>query len=135
MGLRLTPLAAVVLAVLVAWTLYLGTGAIQGISWSLGFASIALAVTSWYAWRVRDHASKNYFDLDAESDRLANAVRSQYERALRSRVIYDPYPIPMTWRQATHEVTGSGTRAGRQSARGDTITWGICSGRCRRLAL
>ena len=80
MGLRLTLLAAVVLAVLVAWTLYLGTGAVQGISWSLGFASIALAVTSWYAWRVRDHASKKYFDLDAESDRLANAVRSQYER-------------------------------------------------------
>ena len=113
MGLRPTLLAAVVLAVLVSLMLYLGTGVVQGITWSLGLASTAVAVTSWCVSRVRSHASKKYFNLDAESDRLAEAVRSQYAKELHSRAIYDPYPIPVTWRQAPHDVTGSGTRVGR----------------------
>lgn len=63
--------------------------------------TLAGAYLAWSAYRAdRAEAASAPTDPGAVADRLAVAVRRQWEAEARARRLADPYPLPVSWRGA-----------------------------------
>lgn len=71
--------------------------------------TLAGAYLAWCAYRADRLEAAAVTDPGAVADRLAVAVRRQWEGEARARRLADPYPLPVAWRGADPdlaEVTG-----------------------------
>ncbi|MCG3041561.1 NACHT domain-containing protein [Streptomyces sp. S1A] len=70
-------------------------------------ATALLAAGPLYiAWKAfkHDRVEAAAVDLAAVTDRLANAVRAQWEAEAEIRRVNDPYPLPVSWRAADSDL-------------------------------
>ncbi|MFF3375762.1 NACHT domain-containing protein [Streptomyces sp. NPDC002680] len=87
----------------------LDLGAITGV-FSLGLSALGLIVgvgslaVSWLSYRAdrREHAGETA--IGGVADRLALAVRGQWEAEAQLRRLNDPYPLPVSWRPADQNL-------------------------------
>ncbi|MFG1670574.1 NACHT domain-containing protein [Streptomyces sp. Y7] len=67
--------------------------------------TLAGAYLAWSAYRAdRAEAAATPTDPGAVADRLAVAVRRQWEAEARARRLADPYPLPVAWRGADTDL-------------------------------
>ncbi|MGW1713170.1 NACHT domain-containing protein [Streptomyces sp. NPDC002156] len=87
----------------------LDLGATTGV-FSLGLSALGLIVgvgslaVSWLSYRAdrREHAGE--MTIGDIADRLALAVRGQWEAEAQLRRLNDPYPLPVSWRPADQNL-------------------------------
>ncbi|MFI1330040.1 NACHT domain-containing protein [Streptomyces sp. NPDC020845] len=72
--------------------------------WCLAIAALLTVVTLWRAFRG-PRARPTADQLDQATERLAGALRGQYDRDERLSRIHDPLPLPVRWGPADPLVT------------------------------
>jgi hypothetical protein len=112
--------AVAVIAVVVAWLLYLGwrsPGHNDLATYGAFVFPVAAVVVGWFAWAWRKGKAGRSADplssevLDRFADRLATAVQAQWERAAGERGLTGTDPIRVTWSRPSLPVAGPLTAA------------------------
>jgi hypothetical protein len=100
----------------VLWLLYAGWGSEHVAVYGAFAVPLVATVIAWIVpiWRAKsetaDPGDKRPV-LDSRADRLAEAVRQQWEQAAGERGLLAPEPIPVSWERSARPLAGSAAAA------------------------